>query len=211
MDWMDLEWWKIAAALLGPGSTLALVVGFVRKLLLRRDRARLDRGYANIQRAYKEIQELLSGTNANRVLILISENGGGVPSPGAKVKGSVRFEVCGSQSKPVQNDWQNVLLDSTYSDVMSTIASKGIVDVYAEKLDSESFLFNIFKSFNTSRARMVRVLATDKLVLYLSVHFHKTSPLSAQEIVRINKTARTLFGIFKKHYPILKEEGGNNA
>jgi hypothetical protein len=207
MDWGSLEWWKIVAALLAPGSTLALTVGFVRKMLLRRARMRLDRGYANIQRVYKEIQELLSGTNANRVLVLKSENGGGVPAPGARVKGSVAFEVCGSTAKPVQDHWQNVQLDATYSEVMSTIASKGITDVHLDSMGEESFLSTTFKAFHTSRARMVRICATQKVVLYLSVHFHKNSPLSAAEIVRINKTSRTLFGIFKKHYPILKQEG----
>lgn len=205
---MDTDLLKIIIALLAPTGTLALVVKMARKYVRRRQRRRIENAYTDTNRVYQEMQELISSlSHANRVLVIRSENGGGVPTPGSIVKNSVAYEICGATSTPCRASWQNVPLDSQYSSVMADICAEGVRDVRLSTLDQNCQLAELFSAFNTTRARMVRLCATDRVVLYLSVHFTRDGSLQGREKVKISKTARTLCNILKRYYHVVKPEG----
>lgn len=198
-------WLQLVVALVSAGSFTA-VIQLGREVLKRRASARLDRGYGNIHKVYEHLQRLLSATNSNRVLVIKSENGGGIPVPGAQVKNSVVFEVCDSEVQPMSGSWQEIPLDQDYSKVLVQVNSDGIADVSVPDLRASSLLTELLEASKSVFARMSRICATPSALLYLSVHYPSGKTLESVEKIEIRRVAHKLCKIFSRHHNLVKRE-----
>jgi len=197
---------QVLIAIVSSGGLVALI-GIVREFAKRRASAKQDVGYANINKVYNLIQEYLSGSNTNRVLIIKSENGGGIPSPGSVLKSSVLFEVCDSRVPPLRNEWQQVRIDQDYSTLLTNVNTEGFSDVRKFGMDRNSVLGEFFDVGQCEQARFYRVCATDKALLYLGAFYGHGIDLSSRDKVSLRTCAQQLCRIFKKHHSLVKIEG----
>jgi hypothetical protein len=206
---MDLDpWIQAVVAILTSGGSLAACIQLAREILKRRAAKKYERGYKNIHQIYQLIQQLLSSTVADRILICKSENGGGIPSPGTDVKSSVLWEVCDSDVQPISDSWQVVPLDQAYSLVLTNITSQGFVNVRATDLQAGTTLRDLLTVAHTNRAAMFRICATRHALLYLSVHYASEAgeETSEHDRVEIRRVLQKLRQIFSKHHQLVKAE-----
>lgn len=201
-------WVQLGLAVLGSGS-FAAVIHLVRDQLRRRAGRQYDRGYGDISMIYRLIQQLLSDIpGANRVLVLKSENGGGIPAPGCTVKSSVLYEVCDSPAKPIQEAWQGVPLDQDYSSILVKLSTEGRAVIHLSDLHSDSITHVLFKAANADRACVFRICATAHALLYLSVQY--SSPSDDAMSADAHAATRGVLGkvgkIFARHHQLVKRE-----
>ncbi len=197
---------QILIAGVASGGFAAIVRG-VLWISKRRASARQDVGYANITKVYTLIQRLLSKSSCNRVLVIKSENAGGIPAPGSVVTNSVLFEVCDSKVSPLRNEWQQVGIDQVYSSVLTDVNTEGFVDVAKKDIDVNSILSEFFDVGIAVQARFYRICATERLLIYLGAFYNHGIDLSSKDKISIRSCAHDLCRIFKKHHSLVKIEG----
>lgn len=197
-------WIQAVIAILTSGSMAALVQ-VARELYKHRASKKYDSGYSHIREIYELIQQLLSDSKANRVLVLLSENGGGIPSPGTQVKTSVYHEVCDSPAKPISEFWQLVPIDQDYASVLADINTKGHATLEVSELH-ETALRDLLVVGEASRVYMFRICATPHALLYLSIQYHGDEVMSEHDRVETRGIVTQLCGIFNKHHYLVKKE-----
>lgn len=204
----DLDpWIQIALAILSSGSVAALVQ-LVRELLKRRTSRQYDRGYGNIRKIYQLLQTMLPQVHANRVMILKSENGGGIPAPGASVSSSVVNEVFDPPARPVYEGWQKVPLDADYSRIVAEVNTNGHAGVLVGELKESAALRDLLVAADSTHVFFWRICATPHALLYLSIHYSSTDdqPMGERDRVTARTTVRQLCGIFSKHHQLVKTD-----
>lgn len=198
---------QAALALVGSGSFAALV--HLGRDMLRRRAGRLyDRGYSDISAIYQHIQGLLSELSANRVLLLKSENGGGIPAPGCIVKSSVLYEVCDSPAKPISQSWQLVPLDQDYSAILSEVVTRGRAVIRLDDLHEGAATHELIKASDATHSYVFRVAATPHALLYLSVQYSSLDedPMDAVAYAATRGVLGRLGRIFARHHQLVKRE-----
>lgn len=186
---------------------LVTFIALMREVLKRRASAKQDVGYANINRVYTILTKLLTESGCNRVLIIKSENGGGIPAPGSVIKNSVLFEVCDSMVSQLRDDWQHVHIDQGYSSLLTNVNTEGFSDVSREDMNKNSVLFEFFDAGQATQARFYRICSTDKVLIYLGAFYSHGIDLSSKDKISIRACAQELCRIFKKHHSLVKIEG----
>lgn len=195
-------------ALVGSGS-FAAVVGLVRDQLRRRAGRMYERGYKDISSIYQLIQALLSDISANRVLLLKSENGGGIPSPGCVVKSSVLYEVCDSPAKPIAQSWQLVPLDQDYSKILSQVVTEGRAVLRLDDLHAGAVTHDLMEAADATHSYVFRVAATPHALLYLAVQYSsldEDNPMGAEAYAATRGALSKLGRIFARHHQLVKRE-----
>jgi hypothetical protein len=201
-------WVQFFLAVLGSGS-LAAVVHLVRDQLRRRAARLYDRGYSDISEIYRLIQELLSNIpGANRVVVLKSENGGGIPAPGCVVKSSILYEVCDSPAKPMFEAWQVVPLDQDYSSILAKLSTDGRSVIRRSDLHRDSITHDLFKAANATHAYLFRICATAHALLYLSVQYSSPDDdaMDSAAHAATRGLLRQTGKIFARHHQLVKRE-----
>ena len=201
----DFSWWQLVIALISVAGTVLASVKSVQAFLRKRASSKWDQSYTDIRDIYQAIQNLLAETPASRVMVMKSENGGGIPTPDGVVTNSVTYEVNDPGVDPVQKFWTDVRLDAVYSDIIMAVSTKGVSDISASELSSGD-LYDFFEACECANARLVRICATRSALLYLCVCLGKDATLEASDRLRIGATARELCGIFANHHELIKKE-----
>lgn len=201
-------WLQILLAVLGSGSVAAFIQ-LIRDALRRRASRLYERGYGDISAIYQHIQALLSTTSANRVLVLKSENGGGIPRPGCIVKSSVLYEVCDSPAKPIVQAWQLVALDQDYSAILSEVVTQGRSVVRLDDLHEGAVTHKLMQASSATHSYVFRIAATPHALLYLAVQYSsldEEDPLDADALAATRGALRHIGQIFARHYQLVKRE-----
>lgn len=201
-------WAQIVVAILSTGSAAA-IVRLIQDQLRRRASRLYDVGYRDISRIYELAQQLLSTTAANRVLVLKSENGGGIPAPGSIVKSSVLHEVADSQLQPISRAWQMVPLDQDYSAILVEVNTAGRAVVRQHELHEGSLTRELLEAANASHSYIFRICATSQALLYLSVQYSspdEDDPMSAKDHAAARVALVQLGKLFKRHHHLVKTE-----
>lgn len=192
---------EIAGALAGIIGCITGIIGAFKKLKKRHQRKKLSTGYSDISVIYRHIHELCHSTNLKRVLVLKSENGGGIPSPGSIVKQTVVFEASDSDLRSIQLGWQQVRIDEEYAKVLDRVvnAGDGVCDTESNDLKETSILRELMEASKMTRARFIRVCATESAVLYLCAGLDEHNVLEAETKLAIRSTALRLCEVFSSH------------
>ena len=202
----DLTWWQVIVTAISVVGTGLAMVQATRAGLRRRANTRWDRSYKDIGRVYETIQGLMSAGPANRVLVIKSENGGGIPTPDGDVTNTVTHEVCDSDVDPVRKLWNRVKLDRSYSAVITAVNTDGVRDVTLDELPPSALLRDLFETCGCTQARMVRICATPRALLYLCVCVDAKTELAPADRLQIRAAAQTLCSIFANHHQLIKRE-----
>lgn len=183
------------------------IIALLREFLKRRASQKQDIGYANIDKVYTVLTKLLTESGCNRVLIIKSENGGGIPAPGSVIKNSILFEVCDSKVRQLREEWQHVHIDQGYSSLLTNVNTEGFSDVPREGMNKDSVLFEFFDVGQAEQARFYRICSTDKVLIYLGAFYDHGIGLSSKDKILIRACSHALCEIFKKHHSLVKIEG----
>lgn len=114
------------------------------------------------------LHRLQSKLGAQRVLILKTENGGGIPHPGKPLYTSVQYEFVKDGYESIKEDFQRRLLDSNYVEMIGQLLNKQVLILDPVELPDNSMLWKVYKKFDIIRADVAKIAITKHGLFYLS-------------------------------------------
>ena len=194
---------QILIAFIGTGGGAAALVALAREVWRGRQSKKMDRGFLDIAAIWDETQTLAADVGADRVLVLKSENGGGLPAPGSVIKSSVVFEYRTGALPSVRSVWQQVLLDSHYSEALSIISTGCWTWTQTSTMPEGSVMRDLCG--DGLLIGMARICKTQHALWYICVQF-KNTETDAKIRSRIRTSLYKMRILFGKHHKLLTGE-----
>ncbi len=156
-------------------SLFNLVRELVRSGFIRKPEpiARTVIAYAKI---YPILTTMLHETGADRVALLKTTNGGGIPRPGSTLRSSVLAEVLGDKIDAIAHTWQEQLLDRDYVHMLSKLIGRGCTYTITEDLDDDSMLRILYEGNGIAFSKVVLIDTLPEMLIYVSVNFAEGTP-----------------------------------
>lgn len=132
-----------------------------------------------INQTYHILNQMMVNAGAGRVLLLMTTNGGGIPTAGSVVKSSVLREVFSKELDPVREFWQNQLIDQHYAGLISDIRRGDAVEVIAERIPEKSQLRTIYDAGGVAFGIVCWVASLEDRFLYVTLNYHRMSELKS--------------------------------
>lgn len=204
---MDLDTKVLVAALGALGTVAAAVLPrlleWAREKRLRRAEvkavSRIRRLYERREQVMAEVRSLVRDTRASRVLILRSENGGGIPQAGTPIHVSVVFEDRDGHLPSVRSDYQSRDVDGWYESLLAKVVGQGHVSLLTTDIDPSAELRDLYESDGITRSEIFRIgVSSGKAVLYMSMNFRDSDQgLWSSEKVAISNALAVFRKIFQ--------------
>lgn len=153
-----------------------------------------------IETIYNELDVGVRHTTCARVLLLKTENGGGVPKIGSHIYSSVVFERTRDDITPTKKQWQRQEVDSVYVKNMvgMLVSENNYVDVPVEDWVG-SVVYDVYKSSGIMGSRLYEIARTKKTYYYLSFNFQeKPDNISSKDRATMNGIASNIRRVFAK-------------
>ena len=141
MDLKVMEWLLTGeggAALIGG---VISIIGSLILFLSNRISSSSNKFFKRVK-TVRESNEIISNlrrqnqASVERVLIVKTSNGGGVPKPTTHVYSSVLEETYDDHVKPLKPDWQNQMTDSAYDEIIMKLSGKKMVKVKTLEMEN---------------------------------------------------------------------------
>lgn len=176
---------SIVSALTG-GSTIALI-GLVKWILQNKaknkNRAKysnFENGIKRITSVYNNLNTILNGTEAHRVLILRAENSGKVPEVGKELYSSIIHEVFDGEIGTAYQKWRKQPVDAAYLQLLLDVSQKGHVVLDKQHVKSAALL-GLWESDGVQRAYVYKIYSEPEKFFYMSINFGYDTELSLKD------------------------------
>lgn len=121
---------------------------------------------------YSIMNGAMSDLGITRMLILYTENGGGVPRAGGPLYVSIHSEAIHKQGlQPIQEEFQKRLTDSQYTNMVSEVIQKGWWEHSPEEMEP-GFLTDLYKREGVKKSIVVPVCNTKNRFYFLACRWH---------------------------------------
>lgn len=160
------------SGLIAAGS--GWLVAYLKKKQHELETARTQRSVSVVidsAAIYDELNLLAGRVDCDRVLLLASSNGGGIPDAGSPLTVSVLYEVIrGDGLQPIRLDWQSIPLDEAYISMLRELITS---NAYYGGIDDlkKGMLKDLYISEGVTHFHIVPILRTEKKFYYLSVRW----------------------------------------
>ena len=121
---------------------------------------------------YDVLNRLKLKVESPRVLILYTENGGGLPTLGSQIYISVLYEVVDTDTKSIKMDVQRLTTDEEYDKLISRLASGEFVKIKTKEMN-DGILKKFYKFDNVVESFIVQIGQQNNRFYYMSVAWHK--------------------------------------
>lgn len=174
-----------SVGVIGSLTTVALKYYLDNKKKIKADKEK--HRFVNIIPAMSELytilQEVIVNSEADRVMILKTENNGGRPRFGCQLFSSVLYEIITSNLESKKNSWQRRPLDQEYTELLTNMMSHS--ELYYEfvlnDLMDASLLKDIYERDGVNRS-VIQVLAErEKTLVYIALNWKSDKMLSATQ------------------------------
>lgn len=187
---MSAELVTIITALLSS-SVLVSIFSLVTFLIKRRDerKKKLD-DITIILKKIKEVYSLIGyikeKTLANRVLILATTNGGGIPQANAQLYSSTLYEVYDAPLESTKLFWQKQLIDEQYLNLLDEVLDYNEAVIVTEELSDNDIIKGLYESSHVKCSHFYKIVTTPKRFIYMSLNFTENIPITPveREIIR---------------------------
>ncbi len=197
---------QIAIAVLGTGGGAAAAIKLLKDWSRMRRSKHMDAGFADVNELYQTLQTLLGDISADRILVIKSENGGGLPRPGCTIKSSVIHEVYNGQYLgSLYEVWQRVPLDHDYSQILSVLSTGQWVWRETSTLSHSSVIKDLLED-DVRRLAFARICGTNNALWYIALHFRSPNKIDDKERARTQQAIYRLRVLFGNHQPLVKTE-----
>lgn len=190
---------EIIVALIAAGAAIGAAL-IARNRKRERKKNRLPIYVDHVNEIYLIIQNLLIALDAQRVAVVKSENGGGIPSTSGHLYGSVLYEDVAAGVQRVKRSWQRQPLDRAYFKMLKTALDHDRRLFYVKDLEA-GILKDVYESHRTIATWLCVIARQEKQLIYLSVNFGRDkhdSDLNTPEIREaLRMTVAQLDDIFK--------------
>lgn len=164
------------------GAVIAWVAAWIKAKI---DDRRMQQGEAAVIDA-AEVYTILANharaINADRVLVLYTSNGGGIPTAGKPLYATILYEVvAGHGIAPIMERFQGVLADAGYVHMVASVAEYGRWRGDPEQMEP-GFLRTLYEEEGVRQALIVRIGTTAKRFYYLSARWTSSAPPSEETL-----------------------------
>lgn len=134
---------------------------------------------------YTTLARLQGATGADRVLILNTQNGGGIPRADGPTFSSILYEETADKVPAIQDDWKQEQLDSQYAHLIDEVVRNGSWEGPPEKLTPKSGkLSDAYAAMGVQFAYVRLVKLTSGKVYYLSLTWGDGAPTKSDATLR---------------------------
>lgn len=200
----------IVAAVAGLGGLVKVGFDALGKRIDRRLNSDIRAGYRAIERTFGIMDLLLNETPANRVLLLKSENGGGIPGPGNVAYSTVVRERRDDRISSVQARWQRVPVDKDYARMICDIIDTGRVERHTSEMVEGSELRDVYEADGVKFSTVSHLCTTKDpggeggAVYYVSINFvREGDKLDPNHRSLLNQGIRDLGDLMSEHHHII--------
>lgn len=189
----------IIGAFLGGGAFKSLIDYIIAKKKNRENNS-FSRLFSDIHQIYKILNTVMRETFSNRVLIISSENGGGIPSVDSDLNSSVKYEVYDYPFHSIKEQWQRQRLSGEHLLILREMYIRGKVEVHVDDL-SEGSLKDVLKTNEVHHIKLFLITATDKRLYYISLHYdgnRKSYDIKPEERNSVRSSINKLKPLFEK-------------
>jgi len=180
-----MDWGPIIVALLTGGALTALIKGMFDVIRARMDQATaFPDAIRKIKEIYSLMDDLKAEVECDRVLIMSTKNGGGIPRPGAHLYASVLYETFDKKLEAVMPYWQQRQVDLAYVKILSKVEEKNVVDIDTEDMD-EGILKDIYLSNGIEKSIVAKIKAKPNYYYYISCNFTNSKKANLAAKVKI--------------------------
>lgn len=165
-----------ARDLIGGGGLIGVAIGawaLYQRIVEFRRRKR-DHTFTEvlpkIHQVYAILNNIKREVGAHRVMILASENGGGVPRVGCQLYTSVVYETFDAPLRALRSRWQRQPLDEQYIKLLTDIVVSG-ESTFVPSMAEDGILKDLHEAQKLVASRYYRLIEREKEVLYLSCSF----------------------------------------
>lgn len=164
---MEIDWQAVGsfvAGLFSGGGLVKLATSWVQSWTTNRNK----RAVEDIVHIYEAMQDIVSNTDIQRVLVMATHNDGQEIKPGSKLYTSVAYEQVSHPFQSVKALYQNIPLDSDYVSILLEILNKG-KKAYHVKNMSTGLLKTIYDTEGVAYAEIYYLADSHrKKIWYLS-------------------------------------------
>lgn len=154
-----------------------------------------------------EMEESISGLrailSAVRVLLLVTENGSGIPIGNNAVKSSIIIESFADGNKPVKPFWQKRPTDEVYSQIVRDVYEHGEKILITESLP-DCDLRRLYRQGGIGSSAVITVKHTKGRFFYLSVTLPTKHAGEFMNLEQARRVARDLGDVFERNPELSK-------
>lgn len=130
---------------------------------------------------YTILAEHARAINADRVLLLYTSNGGGIPTAGKPLYTTILYEIANNHNAPIMERFQGVLADAGYVHMVASVAEYGQWRSDPEQMEP-GFLRTLYEEEGVQQALIVRIGTTAKRFYFLSAKWISSAPPSDEAL-----------------------------
>ena len=195
------DWWVyLLYALITSGGLAGLFTG-VSKVVASWKRSKgveeLGKTFSAMAELNSALNDLRAQTDACRAVILKSTNGGGIPSPGKGAYSSVVFESYNNAADRIRHLWQDIPVDSQYSQLLNDVYQQGTVRIETKQLPPGD-LKDLYDASGVQKSVVCRIGCNELAMFYLSVNFKNPKHLTSGELSIIRAAVAHMAALFKR-------------
>lgn len=149
MNWIDF---------LNTGGVVVLVTTISNAIVKGLERRRNYKKALNaISDIYDVFNRVIDDSNANRVLVLKSSNGGSRPTIGVNLYVSVLHEMSTRGVDQIKAQYQSIHIDETYIRLLQRLTEKKEFEIYTSEIEPGSFLRLTYDKEQLKRVYMFEI------------------------------------------------------
>lgn len=177
---MEILYKFLSEILIASGGLAVLSKLFLNWLQKRRCRKFTD-GIVDVSHVYDIMQETRVKLGNQRILILKSTNGGGVPKLDSPVYSTILHEVYAPEVSPIKDSWQKRPTDSFYCQLLCKVIQKKRTFICKKEIEGE--LKNLYELHGHGYSCIVALKSLPDKFLYMSFIFEERITNKQQAII----------------------------
>lgn len=192
MAYYDTFWDMLWAV---TGAATIKAIDYIVKRKERKFNDGLKETFENKNKIHEQITHLKNEIKAPRVLILKSENGGGIPRATDHVYLSILEEAPDSDIRSIKQDVQKLPSDNHYNNLLLDVLENGYSEVCIESM-GDGMLKDFYTSDGIKYSYVKPIITLDNKFIYMSVAWREKPDLN-QVRTYINSTANNIKNIYE--------------
>ena len=193
---MDLDLWQIIVALGFPGAIGSWLLKDKIIPFFNTKKA-FQILFERRMGIYDLIGEIRREVKSPRVLILYTENGGGIPNAASKLYVSILYESIDSDVKSIKRKVQKYDIDEAYHRMLSSLLKDGEYSRSTKELE-HGMLKSFYHLDGITRTFIVPLVTSDKKFFFMSVAWREEPENLEDAIITIKPIANNIKNILKK-------------
>ena len=170
------------ATLIGGAGALSGTAKYIYSSYRSKKLNKSIKAIENAAHIYDELNELMRRTQACRVLVMYTSNGGGVPDSKAALFFSILYEIHNAHLFNIRQDWQTQPLDNGYIQMLRSLIIDESWSGHPSTLE-DGFLKELLGTENICNVHFVPICRTEKKFHYLSIQWDDPTEVPSEDAI----------------------------